>query len=169
MPASDVDLLTSYTPEDFGVFYERHVTTVTAYLARRTRRPDVLFDLVAETFARAYELRRGHDPRRGPAIGWLFSIARQAAYDAERRGQVPDAARTRLDMAPVALSGEALERIRQRSATDVLQALEALPESQRIVVIRRVLGEMEYPELSRHVGRSPHVTDPPEPRRRVRR
>jgi len=168
VPSSDVELLNSHTPEDFGAFYERHVTTLTAYLARRTRRPDILFDLVAETFARAYELRRSHDPRRGPAIGWLFSIARQAAYDAERRGQVPDAARTRLNMAPIAVDDEALERVRQRSGTDVVQALEALPESQRIVVIRRVLGEMEYPELSRHVGRSPHVTDPPEPKRRLR-
>ena len=39
-------------------FYERHVGAVTAYLGRRTRQPDVLFDLLGETFARAYEHRR---------------------------------------------------------------------------------------------------------------
>jgi RNA polymerase sigma factor (sigma-70 family) len=169
VPPSDADLLTSYTPEDFGEFYERHLTAVTAYLARRTRRPDILFDLVAETFARAYELRRSHDPRKGPAIGWLFQIARQVTYDAERGGQVPDAARTRLNMEPIALGDEALEAVRARGRADLIQALEALPESQRIVVIRRVLGEQEYPELSPHVGRSPRVIDPPEPKRRRRR
>ena len=27
-PPSDAELLNSYTPEDYGVFYERHVTAV---------------------------------------------------------------------------------------------------------------------------------------------
>ncbi len=33
---TDAELLA----EDFGAFYERHVTAVTAYVARRTRKPD---------------------------------------------------------------------------------------------------------------------------------
>ena len=55
----------------------------------------MLFDLLGETFARAYEHRRQHEPRKGPAIAWLLSTARYVVADAERRGQVPDTARKR--------------------------------------------------------------------------
>jgi hypothetical protein len=68
---TDAELLA----DDFGAFYERHVDTVTAYLARRTRRPEQAFDLVAETFARALEHRRRYDAARGPAIAWLLGVS----------------------------------------------------------------------------------------------
>src|SRR4051794_8155771 len=157
MARSDVDLLTSHTPEDFGEFYGRHATAVTAYLARRTRKPDLIFDLVAETFARALEHRRSYDPRKGAAVAWLFGIARNLMVDAERRGQVADAARVRLGMEPVALDDEQIERIVQRSRTDLIAALAQLPESQRIAVIRRVMGEQDYDVIAGHVGCSPQL------------
>ena len=149
---TDADLLSSHTPEDFGEFYERHVTAVTAYVARRTRKPDLIFDLVAETFARALEHRRTYEPRKGPAVAWLFGIARNLMVDAERKGQVADAARVRLNMEPVALDDEQIERVVERSRIDLIEALGQLPESQRIAVIRRVLGEQEYDAIAGHVG-----------------
>ncbi|MBE2314582.1 RNA polymerase sigma factor [Solirubrobacter sp. CPCC 204708] len=141
---TDAELLSSSDPGAFREFYERHVTAVAAYLGRRTRHPDVVFDLLAETFARAYEHRRQQDPRKGPAIAWLLSTARYVLADAERRGQVPDAARTRLQLGPFALDGAALAAVGERSRTDLAEALKALPESQRIAVYRRVLGDDEY-------------------------
>ncbi|MBE2314405.1 hypothetical protein DVA67_000340 [Solirubrobacter sp. CPCC 204708] len=62
---ADVDLLRGGA-EDFGVFYERHVGMVTAYVGRRVRRPELTIDLVAETFARALERRLQFDARRWP-------------------------------------------------------------------------------------------------------
>ncbi len=141
---TDAELLRSFDPEAFAEFYERHVGAVAAYLGRRTRDPDVLFDLLAETFARAYEHRRRHEPRKGPAIAWLLSTARYVLADAERRGQVPDAARKRLNLPPFVLSGEGVAAIAERSRTDLAEALSSLPESQRIAVYRRVLGDDEY-------------------------
>jgi DNA-directed RNA polymerase specialized sigma24 family protein len=35
-------------------------------------RPDLTFDIVAETFARALEHREAYDPERGAAVAWLF-------------------------------------------------------------------------------------------------
>ena len=157
----DVDLLMSFTPEDFGEFYARHVTAVTAYVARRTRTPEVIFDLVAETFARALEHRRAYEPRKGPAAAWLFGIARNLIADAERRGKVADTARVRLGMEPVALGDEQIERIVERSRTDLIEALAPLPESQRIAVIRRVLGEPEYESMGGHVRCSEQVRRAP--------
>ena len=49
---------------DFAAFYERHVGLVAAYLGRRLGRPDLVFDLVAETFARALAHRDQYWNRR---------------------------------------------------------------------------------------------------------
>src|SRR4051794_19574251 len=117
---SDADLLARREPEDFGEFYERHVAAVTAYVARRSPRADLTFDLVAETFARALEHGARYDPRKGPAVAWLFGIARHLMIDAVRKGQVADAARIRLGMAPVALDDEQLQRVEEASRIDLV-------------------------------------------------
>jgi DNA-directed RNA polymerase specialized sigma24 family protein len=99
---------------DFGAFYERHVGLVTAYVGRRVGPPDLVFDLVAETFARALAHRDQYDTRRGPPVAWLLGIARNLVADAARRGRVADQARCRLGMTPVVLDDDALERVELR-------------------------------------------------------
>lgn len=166
----DAELLQSREADAFAEFYGRHVTTVTAYLARRSRRPEVTFDLVGETFARAYEHRRTWEPRKGPVIAWLLAIARSVAGEAERRGQVPDAARARLGLETIALDDEAMRAVGERSRVDLATALSTLPESQRIAVFRRVLGddEYDYDYGPRSVSPSPRVVRVP-PVKRGRR
>jgi RNA polymerase sigma factor (sigma-70 family) len=153
----DADLLASDRAEDFGVFYERHIAAIAAYVRQRVVRGDLTFDLVAETFARALEHRATFDARRGPAVAWLIGIARNLIADAARRGRVADAARVRLGMAPVSLDDEQLARVEERASVDLAAALSRLPESQREAVLRRVLAEQEYPEIAEHVGCSEQV------------
>jgi RNA polymerase sigma factor (sigma-70 family) len=150
---TDAELLA----EDFGAFYQRHIDTVTAYVSRRTRRPEQTFDLAAETFARALEHRGRFDSRRGPAIAWLLGIARNLLLDAARHGRVADAARVKLGMAPIALDDEALERIEARGRIDLEASLARLPESQRIAIVRRVLQDEEYESIAEDVGCSESV------------
>ena len=116
---SDAELLASGVADDFGVFYERHVRVVTAYLARRTGRADVTFDLVAETFARALENRARHSASRGPAVAWLLAVARNLLIDAARRGRVADSARVRLSMTRIELDDDALERASNAAAPSI--------------------------------------------------
>jgi RNA polymerase sigma-70 factor (ECF subfamily) len=153
MVRTDAELLA----DDFGAFYERHLDTVTAYLARRTHHPEQTFDLVAEVFARALEHRRGYDPARGPAIAWLLGIARNLLLDAARRGRVANAARVKLGMAPIALDDEALERIEARGRIDVEASLALLQESQRTAIVRHVLEEEPYEAIAADVGCSESV------------
>src|SRR4051794_41905094 len=93
---SDAELLYSRVPEDFGLFYARHVAAVTAYVARCSPGPELTFDLVAEPFARALMHRDRFDPRRAPATTWLLGIARHLMSDALRHGPGADPARGRL-------------------------------------------------------------------------
>jgi RNA polymerase sigma factor (sigma-70 family) len=136
-------------PDAFAVFYRRHVAGVLGYLVRRTRDPELAADLCAETFAAALDGARRFDPARGPAVAWLYGIARRQLAHAERRGAVEDRARRRLGMAPLQLTDAALERIEALAGSDVaLAALAALPEDQRAAVEARVLDERPYAEIA---------------------
>lgn len=145
---SDARLLASDRASDFGAFYDRHLGAVTAFVGRRVRQPEVIFDLVAETFARALEHRAHYDAARGPAIGWLIGISRNLITDAVRRGEVEAASRIRLGMAPVELEDEQLELIAERGAIDLRTALSSLPAEQRDGVIRRVLLDESYTTIA---------------------
>jgi RNA polymerase sigma-70 factor, ECF subfamily len=151
--SSDVDLLHS----DFGRFYDRHLGVVAAYVGRRVREPEVGFDLVAETFARALEKRHQYDPARGPAVAWLIGITRHLITDSVRRGQVEADSRLRLGMDPVQLRDEQLPIIARRASTELRDALAALPPEQREAVLRRVVLEEPYTEIAAGLRCSPQV------------
>ena len=91
---ADAELLSSGVASDFGFLYDRHVKAVTAFVGSWIGEPDVVFDLVAETFARALEHRLQYDPSKGPTVAWLLGIARNLMIDSARRGQV-ESVRTR--------------------------------------------------------------------------
>jgi RNA polymerase sigma factor (sigma-70 family) len=145
--------------DDFGAFYEEHVGAVTSYVSRRVGagRGDLVFDIVAETFARALEKREQYDPELGPAIAWLFGIARNLLFEAARRRRVDAAARRRLGMEPVHLDDAQLARIEARGAVDLAAALAELPDAQRQAVLRRVLAEEPYPVMAADIGCSEQV------------
>ena len=153
---SDASLLGG-TPGDFGRFYDRHLPAVTAYVSSRVGQPEVIFDLVAETFARALERRAQYDAGRGPAIAWLLGIARHLMLDSFRRGQVEAASRLRLGMAAVALEDEQLEAIAERGRIDLRAALAGLPDDQRDGVIRRVLLDESYRDMAEDLRCSEQV------------
>jgi len=90
-PRGDDELLR----EDFAVFYRRHVRPLLAYHYRRTGDAELAADLTAETFAAALDGAHRFRPERGPAVGWLYGIARRQLGHALQRGVVEDRARRR--------------------------------------------------------------------------
>src|SRR4051812_6066396 len=136
-PRSDEALLAvaRREPAAFAVFYRRHVRALLGYFLRRTRDPELAADLTAETFAAALDGCHRFRPERGPAVGWLYGIARRQLAHAQRRGAVEDRARRRLGMAPIGLDDAALEQVERLADTAALHdALAALPADQRDAV-----------------------------------
>jgi RNA polymerase sigma-70 factor (ECF subfamily) len=154
---SDGELLASSVAEDFGVFYRRHFQAVTSFVAPRVGGADVVFDLVAETFAVALERKQRYEEERGPAVAWLIGIARNLVADARRRGTVDAAARRRLGMTPIALDDVQLAMIEARGRVDLADALSELSGAERDAVLRRVLGDESYQQLAMHLGCSEQV------------
>ena len=141
---ADAELLSSGVASDFGFFYDRHVKAVTAFVGSWIGEPDVVFDLVAETFARALEHRLQYDSSKGPTVAWLLGIARNLMIDSARRGQVESDSRERLGMGRVELDEEQLGLIADRADVRLRDALASLEPVQREAVIRRVVLEESY-------------------------
>jgi RNA polymerase sigma factor (sigma-70 family) len=146
---TDEELLAG-DPEAFAAFYRRHVRPLLGYFLRRTGNAELAADLTAETFAAALDGLHRFDPARGPAVGWLYGIARRQLGHAARRGAVEDRAWRRLGMAPLELTDEALERIEALAGADVAAtALDNLPPEQRDAVRARILDERDYADIAR--------------------
>ena len=71
----------------------------------------VAADLTAETFAAALLSREGYREELGEPRAWLFGIARHVLARSNERRRVEARARRRLQMPPLVLDDEAIERI----------------------------------------------------------
>src|SRR4051812_46386014 len=148
---SDDELLgrTPKDPEAFGEFYARHETAVLGFMLRRTGEPELAADLTAETFAAALVSVRRYRPGPAPAAAWLYGIARNVLARSIKRRRVENRARRKLDMPPIALSDELLDRI-ERLGGDarVEQLLEKLVPEQAHAIRAHVIAEAPYPEIA---------------------
>lgn len=156
---SDDELLslTAQDPEAFGVFYERHVRQVLAFLARGCQNTEDALDLTAEVFAAALSASRRYRPGEAPASAWLFGIARNKLAASRRREAVERKARRRLGMARLTFSDEALERVDELLALApgaYLDGMGQLSPVERAAVEARVIEERGYPEIAAATGSS---------------
>jgi RNA polymerase sigma-70 factor, ECF subfamily len=111
MTVSDEELLVASVGDEeaFAAFYRRHARPLAGFFMRRTGHAELAADLTAETFAAALAARRRFDPAKGPAVGWLYGIARHKLARTLAHGRVEDRARRTLGMAPLVLDDEAIE------------------------------------------------------------
>jgi RNA polymerase sigma factor (sigma-70 family) len=156
-------------PAAFVALYRLHSPAVVAFLLRRTGDPDVAADLTAETFAAALAGVQRFDPARGPAVAWLFGIARHQLALWQRRGRVDERARRRMGMERLEPTPAALERLvataeRESTAVALREALDELPAEQRTAVTARVVDGRGYDDIAAESG-----TSEPAARQRVSR
>lgn len=145
-------------PEDLARLYETHAAGVLRFFARRTLQVDVAIDLVAETFARAFENRaqfRGGDD--GEALAWVFGIARHELNGYFRRGAVERRALARLGLVVPPLVDADYERVEELADLRSLRlavshALEQLTFGHREALRLRVVEERPYLEIARTLG-----------------
>jgi len=139
--------------EAFAELYRLRAGRVFAYLSKILRERTAAEDATAETFLQAWKgIGKLRDPDRLDA--WLFRIAHHVAMDELKRPQTLDltaaaeAPDATVDANPeaVATQGEAAERLRQ--------ALLALPERYREVLVLRYFGDWSDREVARQMGTS---------------
>lgn len=142
---------TDDTGPSFAETAQAHLDGVHRYLVQMVRDPHLAEDLASETFERAFRRWGSYDPRQGPPLPWLLTIARNIALDhfrSERRR------RTREDrygaMSPVSAE--------DRTAADtglpprMAAALAGLSDVEREIVALRVLLDVDGTTTARLVG-----------------
>ncbi len=136
--------------EAFAAFYRRHAAPLAGFFLARTGNRELAADLTAETFAAALGARRKFDPAKGPAVGWLYGIARNKLLKAFERGAVEDRARKRLRMNRLVLDDEALEQVEIRESIKPL--LESLPPREKKILLLRFFGNMTQSQIAEEIG-----------------
>jgi len=130
-------------PEAFRPVFERHFADVHRFVQRRVGR-DLADEVAAETFARAFDLRRRYDLSHADARPWLLGIAsnivrrhwrgerrRLAAYDRARSERGGAAARTGLGL------GE-----------ELADALDGLAPGDREALLLLAWADLTYEEIA---------------------
>jgi RNA polymerase sigma-70 factor (ECF subfamily) len=143
---------------DVGDLYAAHAQRMLVFFARRVYDSQLALDLVAETFARAYEHRdrlRGDTPEE--AIAWIWGIARNVLHEAQRHGASERRALARLGLEREVLSDGELQRIEELAGLAALRglvatALRELSSEQRAAVELRVVRELGYPAIAERLG-----------------
>ncbi len=155
---SDDELLASSgdDPEAFRELYRRHAVPLLTYLRRNTEDAETAVDLLAETFAIAYEKREKHNPKRGPAGAWIFGIARNQVRRTHRRKSAESKAVRRLGIQIGALDEDSLARIEElvdaRSEHHALAAaMGELGAADRTALNLRVMQQQNYEDVAQQL------------------
>jgi RNA polymerase sigma factor (sigma-70 family) len=144
---------------EFDRLYRANVDAVTAYFARRTTEPQVVADLVADTFVAVITSFGSFDPKKGTARAWVFGIARRvyASYCESYRQQQNKLQRLagRRDLGPDQVE-ELLERIdAERAGRQLVTGLAALPDRDRAVIELVDLAGLRPNEAAAALGLPP--------------
>ena len=140
--------------------YDRDARRLLVFFTRRTYDAQLAIDLVGETYARAFELRRrfAGDAHDADALAaWVFGIARNVLNEALRRGAAERRALRRAGVQSPALCGEELARVEELAALGELRAAVAgalveLAGEQRDAVRLRVVDELDYADVAGRLG-----------------
>jgi RNA polymerase sigma factor (sigma-70 family) len=143
------------TPGTFGVIFDRHGSTLLRFLARRVDPPEAE-GLLGEVFRIAFERRSIFDQDRESARPWLYGIAANVVAKYHRSVARRLRATARLS-ALRPLEDDPAERA--VAATDagvrwarVIDAIGALPESERQVLLLFAWEELTYEEIAMALG-----------------
>lgn len=140
-------------PAAFRDLYDRWANTLLGYFYRRVHDAEVAADLLAETFAAAYEARGRFRDVGKPGGAWLYGIARRELSHYFRRKRVELRAVKRLGIDVPALDQESVSAIEALEASDgdcarLTVAIGRLSDRERDAVRLRVIAELDYSEVA---------------------
>jgi RNA polymerase sigma-70 factor (ECF subfamily) len=155
MSRSDADLIVAsqQDPLAFRELYDRWATTLMAHFYRRTFDSEVAADLLAETFAVAFEKRGRFRDIGRPGGAWLYGIAGRelSRYFRRQRVELRTLARLGVQRPPLDHeSASAIESLGEADAdrSEIAQALGRISAAEREAVSLRVVEELSYAEIA---------------------
>lgn len=156
---TDAELIIASQRESgvFSQLYARLADDLLAYLYRRTFDAEVAADLLAETFAVAFERRHSFRDTGRPGAAWFYGIAAKELSHWYRRQKVELRACRRLGLVVPPLDDESIARIESLNDPAIDDqvlgaALARLSANERRAVELRVVRELGYREIAADLG-----------------
>jgi RNA polymerase sigma-70 factor (ECF subfamily) len=140
-------------PRAFRELYDRWADPMLAFLYRRVLDAEVAADLLAETFAIAYEKRGRYRDTGAPGAAWLYGIVRIELSRYFRKHRVQLKTAQRLGLVVPELDEESARAIARLVEPDersagLADALTQMSPAEREAVELRVVGELEYSDIA---------------------
>lgn len=155
---SDEALMAAYqhgNPRAFELLFGRYQDRLYGYFVRRFRDRELAADLFQRTFLRVHRARKRYDPARSFAT-WVFGIAANLGKDElKRRNRRPgDVYWAPPEDAPAQATAATPEGrlIAKERARRIEEALAALPDSQREVIVLHKVEGRSFPEIAEALG-----------------
>lgn len=134
-------------PARFAELYEANFARVYAYVAHRVGNREEAQDLTSEVFHQALSGLHGYHWRGVPFVAWLLGIAAHVLAERwQRVGRHAEVPADELELAGVD------PKIEQSAM--LFQLVQALPEDQRHVIVRRFVNQRSLREIATEMGRS---------------
>ena len=132
--------------EAFEELYHRYARPVLGFALRRIGDRGRAEDSVQDVFTAVWRSASSYDRRRGPGGAWLYTIARNAIVDAQRRKPAP----TMADPPEVISTARTPDEEAEASwnAWRVHRALETLPGSERSVIDLAYFSGLSQSEIA---------------------
>lgn len=143
-------------PERFALIFDRHVHAVHRYVQRRIG-PDRADDIVAETFAVAFQRRSLYDTNWPDARPWLLGIATNILRHEWRKERRQLRAFARSGTDPMARSSLEVDMVPDRVDAQAVGprlalALTKLRRAEREPLLLYAWGELSYAEIADALG-----------------
>lgn len=143
-------------PKTFEVIFDRHFAAVHRFAIGRVGQQDAA-DVVAETFARAFDRRHRFRRDRESALPWLFGIAVNVCRERMRRNERGHHATTRManrtEMTTETFENAVTNRIdAERLRPDLLAALRGLSDDEYALLMLAGESDLSYQEMADTLG-----------------
>ena len=132
--------------EAFEELYNRYARPVLGLALRRLGDRGRAEDAVQEVFAAVWRSASSYDRTRGPGGAWLYTIARNAIVDAQRRRAAPTVADPPEAVSTSPTPDEEAEA--SWNAWRVHRALETLPDHERAVIDLAYFSGLSQSEIA---------------------
>lgn len=131
--------------------FRHHYGQLYRYIRRRTPDDFEAEDVAQAVFADAAQRLADFKPGDSPVLAWLYTVAQRRLADRARRlahqhASLRELEQTRLAAADVEYGAELTAALRE--------AITALPETQRTVVVMKLLRGLSFAEIAGQVGTS---------------
>lgn len=134
----------------FAEVFAHFAPRVKAFLMKSGASPDLAEEVSQEVMATLWRKAHMFDPAKASVSTWIFTIARNRKIDFLRKQRRPEP--EDLTWGPEAEPDQDDILALQQESAQLGEALAALPEKQRDLIVRAYYGELSHSEIAEQTG-----------------